>query len=698
MRLTALLFTLAPTALIAQARSDTTSVRRDTAATLEAVTVTAIRGGAGRHEAPISAKSMDAGEIERRNFGQDMPLLLQGTPSLSAYSEAGNYWGYSYLRMRGIDQSRINLTIDGIPLNDPEDQVLYFADFPDLANSISSIQVQRGVGSSAPGTASYGGSINFQTIPLLTTPRAGQLQLQGGAFGSARVSAEYASGFTSSGVALYGRVSALQSAGYRKHSGMEGRSAFLSAGHFGKRHVLKLTAMAGLFADTLSYLGATEAELAQDRRHNPLRADEVDRFAEHVTSLSYARDLGGNSSISTTLYRLGATGHYDVCINRCDQPQGDLWNFNLDFAWYGATTVWSVERDRMHLTVGANANTYDRDHHAYARPDLSLPLYFNTGHKDDASAFAKISYDLGAVTLFGDVQGRHAEFAYTPDANAGIPRSSIAWSFLNPKIGATVRLAEVREGGGSDASPITAYASYGINSREPARSDMFAGFDNLDTTNATFVGPLTRVRPERVRDLEAGLRYRGRRLSLDANAFGMEFRNEILPIGQLSYIGTPLRTNVRASWRRGMEADLAIQPFRALQLGLTATAMRARIANFTDDETGQSYKNVEPLLTPNFMTSHYARLELTRALSATLSGQYSGRSQLTNTSDPSLTLAPYYVANVAADWSRGAYGLSLYVNNATNSGGNASGHVSFGEARYYVLPPFNVFLLGRLGL
>lgn len=676
---------VASASLPAQARPDTTRARRDSAQTLEAVTVAAIRA---RDDTPVSAKTLTAPEIERRSFGQDVPLVLQGTPSLSSYSETGNYWGYSYIRMRGIDQSRINLTLDGIPLNDPEDQVLYFADFPDLANSISSIQVQRGVGTSAPGTASYGGSINLQTIPVVTAPRAGELQLQGGSFGSARASAEYATGLTSNRLAVYGRLSALQSSGYRRHSGTEGRSGFLGAAYVGARDVLKLTAIAGLFADTLAYVGASKAELAQDRRFNPLRRDEVDRFGEQVAALSYTRYLGATSSASATLYRISASGNYDVCIDLCDQPQAQLWNFHLDFAWYGVTTVWTVEREHTRVSIGANSNTYARDHYAYARPDLADPLYFNTGRKADVSAFAKVAHDVGALTLVGDLQGRRAEFRYLPDANAGIASSSITWTFLNPKVGATLHMSR----------SVSAYASYGVNSREPARSDMLAGFDNLDTSNVAFVGPLGRVRPERARDLEVGMRHRGSSLSVDANVFAMTFNNEILPVGQLSYIGTPLRTNVPSSWRRGVEADVTFQPAERVRIGVTATAMRARIADFVDDETGQAYHQVEPLLTPRFLSSQRVSVDVTPALSVTVSGRYSSRSQLTNTGEASLTLPAYYVADLSADWMRGNRGVSLYVNNATNSRGYGSGHVSFGEARYYVLPPLNVFLLARVGM
>jgi iron complex outermembrane receptor protein len=680
------LLALAPAVALGQARPATRpdSIRRDTAATLEAVTVSAIRA---RTDAPISSTSLDAAQIQRRSFGQDVPLLLQGTPSLTSYSETGNHWGYSYIRLRGIDQSRINLTLDGIPLNDPEDQVLYFADFPDFANDISSIQIQRGVGTSAPGTASYGGSINFETLPVATARRSGSVELQGGSFGSGRVSASYASGLLADRFAVYGRATALQSEGYRRHSGTEGRSGFLGAAWLGDRFVLKLTALAGLFADTLAYLGATQAELAADRRANILRPDEVDQFGEQVVALSYTRHLGSRTSFATTAYRISNSGDYDVCINNCDQPVADLWNFNLDGLWYGATGTLTHERDRVRLNFGINGSTYERDHHAYFRPDLTTPLYFNTGHKDEGSAFAKVALDMGRATIFADAQGRHAAFAYTPDVNAGIPGAAIDWSFFNPKIGVTFR----------PRPELEAYGSFGVNSREPARSDMFGGFDNLDTTNATFVGPLDRVRPERVHDLEAGVRVRRRWWSLDANAFAMEFRNEILPVGRLSYIGTPLRTNVPSSWRRGVETELSARS-RRIRVDMSTTVMRARIARFTDDETGSSYTDTEPLLTPKWTVSERITYTPIPAVDVAAAVRWFGRARLTNTSNPGETLPSYYVADLSAVWRVGDHAVSLFVNNATNTSSYGGGHVAFGEPRFYVLQPVNVHLLARLRL
>ncbi|HJQ21987.1 MAG TPA: TonB-dependent receptor, partial [Gemmatimonadaceae bacterium] len=605
------------------------SIRRDSARTLETVTVSAIRAG---ETAPVSARVMGAREIAAKAFGQDVPLLLQGTPSLTSYAETGNYWGYSYIRIRGIDQSRINLTLDGIPLNDPEDEVLYFTDFPDLANSLSSVQVQRGVGTSAPGTASYGGSINLQSVPVATTPRNAEVQLQGGSFGTMRASAEYASGILDGRFAMYGRLSGVRSSGYRLHSGTDARSGFFSAAYLGDRDMLKLTATAGLFQDTLAYYGATRAELDTNRRGNILRADETDGFGERLVALSYTRSLDAAASLSITAYRTSATGRYGVCIANCGEPVASandcgvstaacLWDFHLDFAWYGATATWTRDAAHMHASAGLNANTYARDHYAFDEPGNGSPLYLNTGRKGDVSGFGKVALEAGRWTPFLDVQLRRAQFHYVPDAAAGITSTSLAWTFVNPKAGVTLALTP----------HVSAYASYGVNAREPARNDLLGGLDNVDSSSVAFVAPLTRVRPEHAHDLEAGVRLRRERVSLDANVFSMQFRDEILPIGQLSYIGTPLRVNVHSSWRRGVELDATATPTARVELGLTATAMRARIADFVDESTGQEYRDVEPLLTPRFTSSQRARIALAPQLSVSLAGRFSSRAQLDNT-------------------------------------------------------------------
>ncbi|HXT15961.1 MAG TPA: TonB-dependent receptor [Gemmatimonadaceae bacterium] len=646
---------------------------------LERVMISAMRG-AGL--APISQKTLTSEDIRPRYFGQDVPLVLQGAaPSLTAYAETGNYWGYSYIRLRGIDQSRINLTLDGIPLNDPEDQVLYFADFPDLTNSLATVQVQRGVGTSSNGTAAYAGSINMETIPLAGAERGGNVQLSGGSFGSKRVSASYASGLLPSRFAWYARLSDLRTDGYRYHSGVEGKSAFASGGYFGDRDIVKVMATTGTMRDTMAYLAVAQSDLDTNRRINPLTPRERDGFSERLASIAYTRLLGASSSLSTTLYRISSAGDYDVLIDSLD-------NFNLRFVWYGLTSNWTMRGDAWRMDVGVNANTYARDHSEYDRPNLTTPVYLNTGHKQDAGAFAKLAYTAGAATLFGDLQARHARFRYSPDVNSGVGGQSVDWTFVNPKAGVSYA-----------ALPSLSFtASYGRNTREPARTDMLAGADNIDASNVAEIGSFSRVKPETVHDVEVGANYHAAALDLQANVYDMNFRNEIAPIGALTVIGTPLRKNVAASYRRGVEADVTYRGIQRITLSANATASMNRIRDYVDSsgDTPVAYHNVEPLLTPRFQTFERAAFAATRDVSLALETRYQGRSFLENTSDPRFVLPAAFNLDGTLGWQRGRYEIQARGNNLTNSKKFGSGYAGDGVSFFYVLPPRNLFVTAGL--
>ena len=678
---TSIFITLAVTVpLSAPPTRRTPTSRADSARKLEGVMISAVRESA----APISQKTLSRTDIQQHYFGQDIPLVLQGaTPSLTSYAETGNYWGYSYIRLRGLDQSRINITLDGIPLNDPEDQVLYFADFPDLANSLQSIQVQRGVGTSSNGTASYAGSINMETMSLAAAPRAGTVQVEGGSFGSRRISADYNTGQLPNHLAFYGRLSALHTDGYRYHSGVEGISGFLSGGYYGDRDILKFTATAGYMRDTMAYLAVPAADLDTNRRINPLSPQERDGFGEQLASIAYTHLLNENSSITATLYRLSAAGDYDVLLD-------SLETLHLDFVSYGVTSAWSYHRNGLKLDLGFNADSYARDHYAFMHPDLGNPLYFNTSYKHDVAGFAKLGYTLGRATLFGDLQARHAEFRYSPDVHAGISGSSISWSFLNPKIGATYQLT----------GPLSIYASYGKTSREPTRTDMFAGFDNLDTSSVGFVGGLNRVKPETVHDVEVGTNYRSETLDVQANLYSMDFRNEIAPIGALSYIGSPLNKNVAASYRRGIEADVTYRGIPRWILSGNATESMNRIREYTDSsgDVPVTYHNVEPLLTPRFLSFARAQFALTPSIDLGVQGRYQSVSFLENTSDRRYVLPESADLDASIGWRIGQAELLVRGNNLTNSKKYGSGYASDGVSYYFVLPPRNVFVTLKVGI
>jgi len=649
--------------------------RADSARRVEGVLVRAIRAD---ESAPISQTTIGRAAITQRHFGQDVPMLLQNAaPSLVAHTETGTLWGYSYLRLRGLDQTRINITIDGVPLNDMEDQVLYFANFADLMSNVQSVQVQRGVGTSTAGTASYAGSINFETTPIARAGQSGDVQVQLGSFGAQRVSAAFNSGLTESKLAVYGRVSALRTNGYRDHSGVMGRSAFIGAGWFGTQNTLKLTALVGVLADTLSYTGASRAELALNRRFNPLQPDERDKFGQQMVALAYSRAMTNGGSFNTTVYRNSASGNYDFF----DLP--DRYRFNLAHTWYGVTSAYNVARGAMQWHTGINANTYQRAHRGYLQPDTEL--YDNTGHKQDASVFTKVSVDVGRARWFADMQGRIARFRYAPDVNAGIEGRSVDWAFFNPKAGVTYTL-------GIGAS---AYVSYGATSREPARNDLFGGEDDLNSGNVADFGDFSRVKPERLGNAELGLRLARSTFDMAANVYSMDFRNDIARIGAPTASGSILRRNVGSSYRRGLELEGAYRGIRRVVLAGNATWSTNRIKEFTDSSRGTPVvrQNVEPLLTPRLLTSHRVEVMPTSRLMMSVEGRYQSRAFLDNTSSPDRVLPDYYTLDASARVAVGRTTITIRGANLGNTLKFGSGTVSgSGRVRYFVLPARAVFV------
>ena len=382
----------ASAALQVPARPDSTRGAR--ADTLERVTVRAVRAEGA---APLSERTITRDELQRGYSGQEAPLLLTRVPGITAYSESGSFTGYSYLRLRGLDQNRVNLTFDGIPLNDPEDQAFYFSNVPDFANSVQSVQVQRGVGTSTFGTASYAGSVNFQSLDLAAAKRGGEIQLSGGAFDTRRAALQYRSGLVNGRWALAARVTSQQTDGFRRHSGNNASSGFLSAAWYGNSNVLKFTAFAGLSKLRSSYYASDEATVRADPRDNVMGLDERDRFSQVFWNLQNVHALGEHAVWTTTVYRQGAGGWFDV---RFDP---DLWRFNLSYNWYGALSTFSYRNGAVAFDAGAHVMQYHRDHYLEIWPRLDTREYDNTGHKGEQAAFAKLQVEQGRATWFADL-------------------------------------------------------------------------------------------------------------------------------------------------------------------------------------------------------------------------------------------------------------------------------------------------------
>jgi len=579
----------------------------------EEVVVAAVRADA---DIPITKRDLDRDEIEARNAGQEMPFLLKEVPSITQYSDSGSATGYSYIYLRGIPQTRMNITLDGVPLNEPEDSAFYFANFGDFANAIESLQVQRGVGTSTVGAASFAGSINFASIDL-NDELAADIRLGGGSFGTSRVSAAVHSGRVGGGLKFYGQAAFQDTDGFRRSSGSTQRSVYLGATRDTDASFFKVFGFAGQEQSQLAFLAADEDTLKQDLRANPMSPDERDQFGQRFVTAQYHRAFGADTELSVQGYYNGAGGWYRIA-----NPEDGLYQYGLDWSSVGATASCRAVRGAFDVTWGGHVNDFESRHE---REIVGGPFeYANRGFKNEVNSFVKAGYAAGRWHHYGDVQVRWARFRFEGDLDLG----SVSWTFVNPKIGTRYDLGR----------GVSVYGSVGRAGREPARSDMLQGQDN-----PTVQYDLSAVEPEEVVNLEAGLEWSRPGLTARANGYSMSFRNEIAQTGELSEIGLPLRQNVDRSVRRGVEVDVTWRPLPALQLRHSATFSYNRIRSWTQfydvyDEAGawagttsRTHEDVVPMLTPAVVLNLGGEYAPAAWLSVGALGRYVGAAHLDNT-------------------------------------------------------------------
>jgi iron complex outermembrane receptor protein len=605
----------------------------------ESIVVSGIRA---EHETPVTKTDLTRPEIEKSYFGQDVPLLLRETPSINAYAEGGiGGAGYSYITLRGISPTRLNFTFDGVPLADPEDMGTYFVDFPDLAHSLESIQVQRGVGTSTFGSASFGGSINMESIAL-SQERSTEAWLGAGSFGTKLASVGYQTGALPGGFLGYGRISFQDTDGFREHSGVSQHNFFFSGAKQGEESQLKITGFAGHESQHLSFYASDEATLHDNLRDNPLSADDRDSFGYNLAEVQYLR-----KNVTASVYFQRGYGWYSLAGDR----------YAIDGLLFGGMLARSASWKGISANYGVHVNEFKRDH---TLDSAGERLYANYGTKGEANGFAKFNYDVDRWRLYADLQLRTTDFHYHGD----VAIDPMRWTFFNPKIGARYDIS----------SATGVYASAGISRREPTRNDLFQGEDNASISH-----DLRAVRPERLFDLEAGWDYRTARGSIGANVYAMEFHDEIAATGELSDIGLALRRNVDRSYRRGFEIENSWQVARAVRLRGNANFSSNRIAKWTQfydvyDAAGNitgsraiEHRDVHPVASPSVLINESVDYAATSRLSLTATGRYAGKTYLDNTNDAAFTTPSFFSLDAGAAWTQGRTKLSLQVNNALDS-------------------------------
>ena len=606
----------------------------------EEVVVQAVRADA---DTPVTKTDVPRAELEKKAYGQEMPALLSELPAMAYSSDTGLANGYTYVSMRGVPPTRINFTLDGAPLNEPEDSTLYFVDFADLASSVESLQVQRGVGTSAAGVASFVGSVNFASLDL-GEKAEGTARLALGSFGAERLSASYQTGrLGDTGLKAYARGTFQTTDGFRDNSAIDQQSLYAGVSHESEKGYFKLFGFAGHEKSQSAYYAVEPWILDQDLRYNPLGPDERDDFGQRFAEAQYTRFLTETSSLAAQLYVNDASGWYR--LRSSDGSQ--LRQYGLDWTNLGAAVTYKATLGGVGLTWGVHGSDFG----SHRTRDVvgGERSWENRGAKAEASTFAKLAHDDGPWHLYGDAQLRWARFRYDGDVDLG----SISWTFLNPKLG-------VRRDVGRDLS---LYASVGMTSREPGRGDLLYGEENASSWH-----DLSAVKPEKVVAVELGTSFRAGPVTAQVNVYDMEFRDEIALTGEQSEVGLAIRRNADRSFRRGLEWDLSWRPVPQLTARLTGSWSWNRIRSWTQfydvydasgewaGTTSRTFENVEPVASPPFVANLSVEESPLPWLTVGAAARYVARSWLDATNAPGIDAPDWWRLDLSA-----AVDLSRFV-------------------------------------
>ncbi len=652
---------------------------------------------------PITQTTLDIKQIAQKYYGADIPSLINTTPSINGYSDNGMGIGYSFFRLRGMDQTRVNTTVNGIPVNDPENMGVYFNNFADLASSAESIQIQRGVGTSTNGVASFGGSVNILTKNLASKQSA-TINFGLGSFGSSRATLEYQSGIIKNKLAFYGRISNLQTNGYRNNSGAKITSYLFSAGYFWKKSVLKLNIFGGYAENKLAYNGIDANTLNSNRTFNPLVNGESDAFKQTFYQLQYSNQINSRSNFTSSVYFVRgeapnfqyygsfANEYLNLPIHNNDSGYQAMTSYRLNQYFVGAFVNYQYKTGKWDLMANMHANSFKGEHFLEVQSIESFNpafkpgqnAFFNTGYKNEVSGNVKLNYSISSKTnAFGDIQVRNVSFNYTPQImeyrtvyglnNDNLLVENMNWTFVNYRIGIKHQFNK----------HINAYAMFGRSNREPARVDYFKDehpYSNIKQSD---------IHHETVNDYELGASFNNQKLAINANLFYMDFENQIASTGSLNTYGVAINTNVGASVRKGIEIDGIWKLHKTIWLTHSSAFSQNTINSInlhyfdanTYADTVITKKNATATLSPSTIINQGIRLIPCNWFYAELNYRFVSMQYLDNSEDKNVSIANYNLMDLKfginlKQWVKyGESSISVQVNNLTDQLYTPSGTV-----------------------
>ncbi|WP_161890070.1 TonB-dependent receptor [Pontibacter russatus] len=665
-------------------------------------------------------------EIEARNFGQDLPYLLEQVPSVVVTSDAGAGVGYTGIRIRGSDITRINVTVNGIPVNDAESHGVFFVNMPDFASSVQDIQVQRGVGTSTNGAGAFGASLNIQTEQVRREAYA-ETDHTYGSFDTWRNNVRFGTGLINGKFAFDGRLSRITSDGYIDRASSDLKSFYFSGGYYGDKTSVKFITFSGKeqtyqawygtpealvygnAADLQAYInrnyitGADSANLANaGRSYNYYTYDnETDNYQQDHYQLHLAHDFMPGLSFSGALHYTYGRGYYeqfradddladyglaDIMIGGDTVSSTDLvrrrW---LDNDFYGTTYALQYNPDsRLNATLGGAWNRYDGRHFGeiiwarYASTSNIRDRYYeNDSEKTDFNIFAKVNYGLtDKLYVFGDLQLRTVRYSFLGYDNDGENITQEAdYTFWNPKAGMTYSLQPGHQ----------FYASYAIGNREPVRDDF------------TESSPSSRPKHETLRNVEAGYRghmglteLAGQSLSADVelNYFYMDYKNQLVLTGQINDVGAYTRTNIDDSFRQGVELAGTLRLGEAATLSSNLAYSRSRINGFseyiddyeTGDQVQNNYNETTIAFSPDWVSTSQLEVQVLQGLRAAFIYKTVSKQYLDNTENDNRIIPAYQVGDLRFRYNIGFKNLlkevelGLLINNVFNERYAANGY------------------------
>ena len=522
--------------------------------------------------------SLSRKELNQKNYGQEPSNLFSKMPSIIALNDNGTEFGYGYFRIRGLDQTRINVTLDGCPWNEAEDYGSYFANSPDLLSSMESVKVDRGSNSSYNGIAGVAGGIMLESTNLYKDSTS-YAYIGYGSYNSLKGSVIYNMG-NKNGFGLHIKATHQQSDGYRDYGFNKSESFTFKTGYkFNNYHSLDFLSMNGYHKNGQGWIGNSKHELKINKHSNGCSEHEDDNWFMTMNRIQYKGWLSSNSILTSSIYFQYQTGSYRFdldnymrrMVDKNWQSTDAIYDYGLQHSMIGANIVSKTYIDRMTLTAGVNGYKYQRKHFL---GDESINVgndeyYNNVGKKFDTNVFLKADYNLSNFTFMGNIQYRYTFFDYTDNVNNNLSfqhsKMGTNWHFVNFGLGINYKIN----------NKMLLYSHFSNVNREPTRSDMFGGNEN-------FIGELSTIKHEVANDLELGIEGNVTdKLYVGANLFYMWFNNELVLNGEYGMNGLPCHENALKSYRMGAEIVSKYSLFKKLELSANLSLSKNKVKTKT---------------------------------------------------------------------------------------------------------------------